>query len=315
LISGPIERVGTIIHQLKNRSSLDIELFVSGIRLFFWGLFKKTVIADRLGMYVALVFGNPGDIYGKTAIIGIWMYSLQIFCDFSSYMDMAIGCGKIFGIELSRNFYHPYMANSISEFWHRWHITLTSWFRDYVYIPLGGKRVSELRWAVNIMTVFIVSGLWHGAAWTFIVWGMIHGILYLAEKYSEPLRGGIKKHLRIHGLFETILRILITFQLVSLAWVFFRSRTIYDALLLIKHIPMNLSMPVRMLSSQFSTVLAFFFAIVFVGIEIIDYYAERKGIDLVKSMPLVIRYPVYAAGMLIIVLFSVSSNEFIYFQF
>jgi len=171
LISGPIERGANLLPQLRKPGLFQNRLFLSGIQLFFWGLFKKIVIADRLGMYVDMVFGHPHDYWGKTVILAAWFFTLQIYCDFSAYTDMAIGCGRIFGIELSQNFNFPYLARSVAEFWKRWHITLTSWFRDYVYVPLGGNRMSTGRWAFNIMAVFLLSGLWHGAAWTFVLWG------------------------------------------------------------------------------------------------------------------------------------------------
>jgi len=315
LISGPIERGASLLPQLKRNSVFNGPLFISGIQLFLWGLFKKVVIADRLSMYVDMVFSNPQGIYGKTAIIGAWMFSLQIYCDFSAYMDMAIGCGRIFGIELSRNFHFPYMARTIGEFWRRWHITLTSWFRDYVYIPLGGNRVKTMRWAANILVVFLLSGLWHGAGWTFIVWGALHGLFYLVGKYSASFRSRFRMVFGIRGGFEAFLQVILTFNLVSIAWVFFRVDSIEDAVILIRNMFINLDLPVRMLSSQFSTALSFLFAFVFVGLELIHFWADRRGINMIAVIPPLIRYPAYASGLLTITLLGVSSNQFIYFQF
>jgi len=315
LISGPIERGASLLPQLKKPAIFDGALFVSGIQLFLWGIFKKIVIAERLDMYVDMVFSDPGAVYGKTAVIGAWMFSLQIYCDFSAYMDMAIGCGRMFGIELSRNFDFPYMARSIREFWRRWHITLTSWFRDYVYIPLGGNQATAGRWAFNIMLVFLLSGLWHGAAWTFVFWGGLHGLFYLTGKYTFSMREQLRQRLKITGRAASIMQVVITFNLVSLAWVFFRAETIQDAFSLIRNMFINLDLPVRMLSSQFSTALAFGFALVFVSTELMMYWADRNNLNLVKMIPPVIRYPGYACGLLVMALFGVSSNEFIYFQF
>ncbi len=182
LISGPIERGRDLLPQLQTGKPFSSKLFFAGVQLFFWGLFKKIVIADRLGMYVDMVYGHPQEYYGRTVILATWFFALQIYCDFSAYTDMAIGCGRIFGIKLSRNFYFPYFATSIVDFWKRWHITLTSWFRDYLYVPLGGNRRGDLRLSLNIMVVFLLSGLWHGAAWTFVFWGGLHGIFYLIGK-------------------------------------------------------------------------------------------------------------------------------------
>ena len=315
LISGPIERGKNLLPQLRSGKRFDTVLFVSGVQLFFWGVFKKIVIADRLGMYVDMVFSDPAGMYGKTAILGAWMFSLQIYCDFSAYMDMAIGCGRIFGIELSRNFNFPYMARSIGEFWRCWHITLTSWFRDYVYIPLGGNRVNARRWAANILIVFIVSGLWHGAAWTFVFWGGLHGLFYLIEKYTATIRSTLRRFLRLTGRCEAVWQILITFNLVSLAWVFFRARSIDDAFVLIGNMFVHFDWPVRMLASQFSTALAFFFAILFIFMELIHYWVYRRSINLVSSIPPVLRYPGYALGLIATCLLGVSSSQFIYFQF
>ena len=315
LISGPIERGTSFLPQIKRAGRFDGELLVSGIQLFLWGVFKKVVIADRLNMYVGMVFGDPHSMFGKTAVIGMWMFSIQIYCDFSAYMDMAIGCGRIFGIELSRNFNFPYMAKSIADFWRRWHITLTSWFRDYVYIPLGGRRVTTGRWVFNIMAVFLLSGLWHGAGWPFIFWGGLHGLSYLIGKFSKPVRDRLRSWLGIRGRLAAVWQVFFTFQLVSLAWVFFRARTIEDAFVLIRNMFLHPDLPVRMLSSQFSTMLAFGFALVFVVLELLIYWAERKDVDLVQAIPPVIRYPGYAVGLLVIALFGVSSHEFIYFQF
>ena len=315
LISGPIERGASLLPQLKNKSYFDSALFVSGVQLFLWGVFKKIVIADRLGMYVDMVFGAPEAMYGKTAIIGMWMFSLQIYCDFSAYMNMAIGIGRMFGIELSRNFDSPYMARSVGEFWRRWHITLTSWFRDYVYIPLGGNRVSARHLAGNIMVVFLLSGLWHGAAWTFVFWGGLHGVFYLAGRFTAARRRQLRSRLLGKGAVSAVWQVLVTFQLVSVAWVFFRAKTIEDAFILIRNMFIHLDYPVRMLASQFSTALAFGFALVFITVELAVYWADRKGVDLVRAVPPMVRYPAYASGLLVISLFGVSSNEFIYFQF
>ena len=266
LISGPIERGASLLPQLRPGGGAGGgELFVSGVRLFLWGVFKKIVIADRMGMYVDMVFGDPQMMFGKTAIIGAWMFSLQIYCDFSAYMDMAIGCGRMFGIELSRNFHFPYMARSVRDFWRRWHITLTSWFRDNIYIPLGGRRVPTVRWVLNIMAVFLLSGLWHGAGWTFIFWSGLHGLFYLIGKFTTPIRSWLRHGIGARGRFEAVWQVFITFQLVSLAWVFFRARTIEEAFVLIRNMFFRLDLPVRMLSSQFSTALAFGFGILFIA--------------------------------------------------
>ena len=315
LISGPIERGGILLPQLRHEKPFSSRLFLSGIQLFFWGLFKKIVIADRLGMYVDMVFNNPQDYWGKTVILAAWLFALQIYCDFSAYTDMAIGCGRIFGIELSRNFNFPYFARSITDFWQRWHITLTSWFRDYVYIPLGGNRVSPWHFAINIMVIFALSGLWHGAAWTFIFWGGLHGLLYLAEKATSSGRNKLRRFLGINKRITATLQIIITFNLVSLTWIFFRADSIEDAFELIRNMFINFSLPIRTMSSQFSTVLTVSFAILFIVLELLLYWNAKTNFRISNGVPDLVKLPAYAAGLLLIALFGISNNEFIYFHF
>jgi alginate O-acetyltransferase complex protein AlgI len=315
LISGPIERGASLLPQLRNPAAFDSRLFLSGIQLFFWGMFKKVVVADRLGMYVDMVFSHPQDYYGKTAILAAWFFALQIYCDFSAYTDMAIGCGRVFGIQLSRNFNFPYLAKSVAYFWRRWHITLTSWFRDYVYIPLGGNQSLRGRWTFNIMVVFLLSGLWHGANWTFVFWGGLHGIFYLIGKFTAPYRITVRHFFGIKGWVSDTWRVFITFNLVSLAWVFFRADSIEDAFTLIHHMFVNLSLPVQMMSSQFSTALAAAFAVFFIISELFLYKINQTDYRLVDILPSFLKYPAYAGGLLLIALFGVSSNAFIYFHF
>lgn len=315
LVSGPIERAGNLLPQLTRANRFSSQLFASGVRLFMWGVFKKVVIADRMGMYVDMVFADPGVMAGKTALLGAWMFSLQIYCDFSAYMDMAVGCGRMFGIELSRNFNFPYMARSIGDFWRRWHITLTSWFRDYVYIPLGGNQVGDRKWVRNILAVFLLSGLWHGAAWTFVFWGGLHGAFYLAGRYTGRIRDRVRRAVGLSGNPAAVWQVVVTFQLVSLAWVFFRAETIGGAFSLIRNMFVQWDLPVRMMASQFSTALAFAAAVGFIGIEVVSFWAAKKQIDVVGVMPAVIRYPGYAVLLIGISLLGVSSNQFIYFQF
>jgi D-alanyl-lipoteichoic acid acyltransferase DltB (MBOAT superfamily) len=315
LISGPIERGANLLPQLRNPAAFDSRLFLSGVQLFLWGMFKKVVIADRLGMYVDMVFSHPQDYYGQTAILAAWFFALQIYCDFSAYTDMAIGCGRVFGIELSKNFNFPYLATSIADFWRRWHITLTYWFRDYVYFPLGGNKVSRSRWAFNIMAVFLLSGLWHGANWTFIFWGTLHGLFYLTGKLTSPYRKTVRHFFGIRGRVETTWRVFFTFNLAALAWVFFRANSLPEAFTLIRHMFMNLSLPVQMMSSQFSTALATAFAVFFVISEFILYKINHTGCRYIDAIPSFLKYPAYAGGLLLIALFGLSSNAFIYFHY
>lgn len=315
LISGPIERGKHLLPQLREEKKFNGVLFWSGVQLFFWGLFKKLVLADRMGMYVDMVYARPADYWGQTIILAVLLYALQIYCDFSAYMNMAIGCGRVFGIELSRNFNFPYMARSIDDFWRRWHITLTAWFRDYVYIPLGGNRVAALRWATNIMIVFLVSGLWHGAAWTFVVWGGLHGFYYLFGRYTDPMRSRLRKQIGLRGVPLAVVQVIATFCLVAFAWIFFRAASLHDAWLIVTHMFANLSLAPRVLSSQFSTYLSWAAALLFVVMELVLYW---KTLVVDRNFPVVpnfVKYPAYVAVLLATSLLGVSSTKFIYFHF
>jgi alginate O-acetyltransferase complex protein AlgI len=315
LISGPIERGANLLTQLRNPRPFDNRLFVAGMKLFFWGVFKKIVIADRIGMYVDMVFSHPQNYWGKTAILAAWLFTLQIYCDFSAYTDMAIGSGRFFGIELSQNFRFPYLARSVAEFWRRWHITLTSWFRDYVYIPLGGNKVNPTHWGANIMVVFLLSGLWHGAAWNFVWWGGLHGLFYLIGKNTETFRLRLREFFGIRGKAAAILQVLITFNLVSLAWVFFRASSIEDAFCLIRHMFINLSLPVQMLGLKFSTYLVCGFSVIFILVELLHYWDAEHDFRCLRAIPAYLKFFAYVGGFLIISLLGLSSKQFIYFHF
>jgi D-alanyl-lipoteichoic acid acyltransferase DltB (MBOAT superfamily) len=315
LISGPIERGKNLLPQLQVLQAPSAELFWSGMRLFFWGLFMKLVLADRMGMYVDMVYSQPADYWGKTIIIAVLLYALQIYCDFSAYMNMAIGCGRIFGIKLSNNFNFPYMATSIVDFWRRWHITLTSWFRDYVYIPMGGNKVTPTRWALNIMVVFLISGLWHGAAWSFVIWGGLHGFFYLFGRFTAPARLKIQETLGLRGNPLVLLQIVTAFLLVTFAWIFFRAANVHDAGVIISHMFMNISAPPRMMASQFSTYLSWGAALVFVCLELFRYWGVAAESRFSGAIPVFIKYPAYVVILLATSLLGVSSTKFIYFHF
>ncbi|MCE7945771.1 MAG: MBOAT family protein, partial [Chlorobi bacterium CHB1] len=187
LVAGPIERSTRLLPQFDHEHKFDANRVVSGLRLMLWGFFKKLVIADRLALYVNEVYNNPADYTGLPVIIATYFFAFQIYCDFSAYSDIAIGAARVLGFDLMKNFRQPYLAQSIGEFWKRWHISLSTWFRDYLYIPLGGNRVSRLRWYVNLMAVFLISGLWHGANWTFVVWGALHGSYFVLSLLTQKL--------------------------------------------------------------------------------------------------------------------------------
>ena len=226
LVAGPIERATHLLPQIKKDRTFNYNLAIQGVKQIIWGLFKKVVIADNCAFFVNQIFENS-DSYSATELwIGMFLFSFQIYGDFSGYSDIALGTSKLFGIELLQNFNFPYFAKDIADFWRRWHISLSSWFKDYVYIPLGGSQGSKTFQIRNIFIIFLLSGFWHGANWTFVFWGLIHAILFI------PLLIFKKNRNSLHNLdynFKSYLKIISTFILVSFAWIFFRAHTVLDA--------------------------------------------------------------------------------------
>lgn len=226
LVAGPIERPQNLLHQFREKHYFEINRVYEGLRLMLWGLFKKVVIADRLSIYVDAVYHNPEQYSGLNLAIGTVFFAIQIYCDFSGYSDMAIGAAKVMGFKLMTNFNRPYFAKNIQEFWKRWHISLSTWFRDYLYISLGGNRVSRARTYFNVAVVFVLSGFWHGANWTFVIWGAIHAFLIvgymLFRQYVKPAPSG-------SFWLTNLAAILVTFIVVCMAWIFFRAGSVTDA--------------------------------------------------------------------------------------
>lgn len=223
ILSGPINKASLILPQIKNlRQYFDYDKAVIGLKMLLWGMFMKVVVADRVGLYVDTVLLHYENYNGITCLIASVFYTIQIYADFAGYSLMAIGVGKVLGFELTENFHRPYFAVSVTDFWRRWHISLSTWLKDYVYIPLGGSRCSKLRNYWNIFVTFLVSGIWHGANWTFIVWGIWHGLFQIIEK-------AIGQQKCEYGWFGKTVKIIITFLLVNFAWIFFRMPTIGDA--------------------------------------------------------------------------------------
>ena len=237
LEAGPIERPQNLLHQFYAKHEFNADRVSSGLKQMLWGFFKKLVIADRLALYVNAVYNNANQHNGLTLMVATIFFAFQIYCDFSGYSDIAIGAARVMGFELMTNFRRPYFARSISEFWKRWHISLSTWFRDYLYIPLGGNQVQIPRWYLNLFIVFLVSGLWHGANWTFVIWGLLHGFYYVGALIIEKFKKAF--HFSLPVIWEKFygyLKIISVFLLVTLAWVFFRANNLSDALLIIKKI-------------------------------------------------------------------------------
>jgi len=236
LIAGPIERASRLIPQIKKKHSFDIAHASWGGMIIIWGLFKKMVVADNLAVYADMVYGNITSYQGFSIVLATLCFTIQIYCDFSGYTDIARGSAKLFGIELMDNFKCPYFATSVKDFWSRWHISLSTWFRDYVYIPMGGNRVSKARNCFNVLITFLVSGLWHGASWNFVVWGGLHG---LAQIYENAF--GIKPKREEENDIFTIIRIIVVFAFVSMAWIFFRVQDVHQGFYAIKNMFVGVS--------------------------------------------------------------------------
>jgi alginate O-acetyltransferase complex protein AlgI len=326
LVAGPIERPQNLLHQFHEEKRFNYENLRSGLILITWGLFKKVVIADRLALFVNQVYGNPFDYTGLPLIIGTVFFAFQIFCDFSGYSDIAIGSAKCMGFNLMTNFDRPYMSTSISEFWRRWHISLSTWFRDYVYLPLGGNRVSQSRWYFNILVVFLLSGIWHGANWTFVIWGLLHGVYLIAEsKFYSRLP--TLRH--ASGWLARCIKGIVVFTLVTFAWVFFRAARVSDAFHIIGNIFTGIPRQIRevITDTNFQRLefiylnqdrYEFFFALTFLLIMMLIHHLQRNlSFDewLVQKSPRV-RWAFYYAMVLLFVCFGIfNRSEFIYFQF
>ena len=323
LVAGPIERPQNILHQFHQKQSFDYQRFSSGLQMMIWGLFKKVVIADNLAGLVNTAYTNPEDHTGMTLLLTSYFFAFQIYCDFSGYSDMAIGAARVMGYDLMENFRTPYLSASIKEFWSRWHISLSSWFRDYLYIPLGGNRVGKSRWLLNLFLVFLISGIWHGANWTYVVWGALHGIFLMVaivkDDFLEKRKiNFFKKNKLLH-----VLNVFITIQLVCFAWIFFRANSIQDATTIIHKIgygEYSIQTFIESISTladnpkNFSRIL---FIMLLMGIfYVIDPFVDKiiKG-KILLSKPYM-KYLLYSFMVASIILFGFFGEvSFIYFQF
>jgi D-alanyl-lipoteichoic acid acyltransferase DltB (MBOAT superfamily) len=245
LVAGPIERATNLLHQLRRETMLEPERLVSGVRLMAWGLMKKVVIADNVAPVSAAVFGSPADFPGTAYILALLCFMLQVYCDFSGYSDIAVGAARILGYDLMKNFDQPYGSASIAEFWNRWHISLSSWFRDYLYIPLGGNRVSPARRYMNVLLMFALSGLWHGAEWHFLLWGLLHGCYLVLDLSTRGLRDALWKASGFgsYTRLRTAVGIAVTLVLVQLSYVLFCTKTLADAWYVYSHLLSGFGVP------------------------------------------------------------------------
>ncbi len=331
LVAGPIERPQNILHQFYEKHEFDYNRVTDGLKLMMWGLFKKVVIADRLAIFVNQVYDTPTNYQGVPLIVACIFFTFQIYCDFSGYSDIAIGAAKVMGFDLMKNFNRPYFSKSISEFWKRWHISLSSWFRDYLYIPLGGNRTLKWKWYYNLFITFLISGLWHGANWTYIVWGGLHGFYLIIALISSNARNrfneaiGISKNQKLFNIIQMCL----TFLLVSFAWIFFRANSIADAFYIITHLHTNIFVQLKEIINNQQQIrqqllyigqpASVFFVAIFsiIILEFIHFKQRNKSIrKLINKQSIIIRWVIYIAAISCILLFGVYDNtKFIYFQF
>jgi alginate O-acetyltransferase complex protein AlgI len=326
LVAGPIERPQNLLPQFHSRRKINESKIVQGLRRMLWGFFKKVVIADTLSQFADPVFNHPTGFTGPALFIAVLFFSIQIYCDFSGYCDIALGAATVMGFGLMENFRSPYFASTITEFWTRWHISLSSWFRDYVYIPLGGNRKGKLFTFRNLIIVFLLSGLWHGANYTFIIWGAVHGFFLVTERILKIQHRPERRSI-------AIIRKVLTFLLVSLAWIFFRSRSIHDAFYIFGHLGTGWnSLAGSNVLNNVHTIEEFTMALLGVSFSgtkwltitasvillfIVERYQQSHSLERwINSISKPVRWSLYYAVILIIIFFGAAQNQsFIYFQF
>lgn len=318
LVAGPIERSVNLLPQFRMDFKFEYNRVRDGILLMIVGFLKKAVIADRLAEYVNMVYNNPGEFGGLQNAIATFFFSFQIYCDFSGYSDIAIGSALIMGYRLMRNFNRPYYARNISEFWRRWHISLSTWFRDYVYIGLGGNRVVKWRWWYNLFITFLVSGLWHGAEWTFVIWGAMHGFFLVFAIWTAKLRDGFNTRIGLvqkPRLFNAV-QILITFVLVYFSWIFFRANNTWDAFTIIGDMltkPANGSLNLFTFGVDFY--IAFVSIFLLLAYEYFNEYHQLSHWLRTKAKP-GLKWALLVVAILILLVFAVwEESDFLYFQF
>ena len=319
LVAGPIERPQNLLHQFYEKHSFDYNRVTSGLKLMAWGLFKKMVIADRLASVTDTIYNNPQPHDSIPIIIATIFFAFQIYCDFSGYSDIAIGSAQVMGFKLMRNFNRPYLSKSISEFWGRWHISLSTWFKDYLYIPLGGNRVAVPRWYLNLFIVFLVSGLWHGANWTFIIWGGLHGFYLVFALITEKFRRRVNEAVGLtkHPKVLSVLQIITTFILADFAWIFFRANNVSDAFYIVRKITVDFSWKTTNWNLGLAPVDLALVVITIIFMEWIHILQNKISIrQTISQKPLVWRWVIYCGWVAAIILLGVfEDRNFIYFQF
>lgn len=318
LVARPIERTSNLLPQIKREQKFSEQKAFDGLKLMLWGYYKKLVVADTLAPYVDKVYNQLELYQGFSLMIVVFFFSLQIYCDFSGYSDIAIGTARLFGIDLIKNFDAPYFSKSVKEFWRRWHISLSTWFRDYIYISLGGNKCSRIKRYFNLMITFLISGLWHGANWTFLYWGGVHGVAQIIEDICNP----ILKKIRLYKVGKFVTWILVFF-FCNMAWVLFRAPTLIDAIYVYKNILIDIDTPLRYLKNGFndigiSVVRLIHLVTLIIILIVVDGINLRNNIVVkVNSQKVIVQWCVYLLLALITILFAQKgvAAEFVYFQF
>jgi len=316
LFAGPIGRASELLPQYEKTRRFDVSLATDGLRQMLWGFFKKMVVADNCARAVNLVWSDFGTFNGSSLAVVAVLYSIQIYGDFSGYSDMAIGCAKLFGIRLSPNFSFPYFSRNVAEFWRRWHISLNAWFRDYLYIPLGGSREGKAKTIRNTLIIFAVCGLWHGANWTFLVWGIFHGLLFvprlLLGKKSKPPTA-IVAETRAFPSISEICQIFATFFWVTIGWIFFRAPTISDAFAFFEQMLFSGTLFSSPRGIFLGTAPLVFIALMF----FVEWIFRRHEHALSRFLPRsrVLRWIAYLTIIFVILQYDGGAGQFIYFQF
>ncbi len=318
LVAGPIERSTNLFSQLKEEHFLCYSDISYGGKMMLWGMFKKVVVADNLAILADAVFNHVESFSGMGLVVGVLAFTVQIYCDFSGYSDIAIGAARCMGIHLMKNFDMPYFSQSVPEFWRRWHISLSTWFKDYVYIPLGGNRVSKPRWCFNQLVTFTISGIWHGAAFTFVAWGALNGIYIVISRFLKPIREKIKSAVGLTPghLLSNTMAMLTTFTLISLSWVFFRANSFADAFYVFGNLFTKTTYDFahiadfRIYTALAVPLLLFLVEALMTVPQVVEHYNARTPVAQV------VRIASYALLLFIIIIFGAYDNKsFIYFQF
>ena len=313
LVAGPIVRARHLLPQLRSDRKLDVAMVTAGLEQALWGFFKKVAIADSLAPLVEIPFADPSVHGGMTLVLGVYFYAFQIYCDFSGYTDIALGLAKILGYDLGTNFNRPYFSRGFSEFWTRWHISLSSWLRDYLYIPLGGSRSGNIRTYVNLMLTMLIGGLWHGANWTFVVWGGLHGLYLCAERFLRPAVGRATRALRLPPAIVALIAGVLVFHAVTFTWIFFRAQNFTTATQMILGIATRFTLSFAQVQQKFLVYRAILLVMLLVGVEALSFHPTLY--DRLRRFP-ALRYANAALILLGIALFGTFSGaNFIYFQF